>query len=147
MNYFCTETPAVKNYYLLAYPHALYMDSGTTIMNYQQLFDITKTTPVTNFNYYEWNQLIIHVDSTPGADSKKTIGIYSNFNFINPVMIYKIDKSIELKLKAMAFCNGTCIMDGVTYTGIEWGSAFYKKLRIWNSNTNLNIIRDYETNL
>jgi len=146
-NYFCTEPAAAKNYYLFAYPHSLYIDSGATVMNYQSLMDNTATTTLPGFNYYEWNHVIIYVNSIPDNELKKSISLYTNFDIINPAKIFKMNSQLDLKLQGFNFCNGTCTVSGVSYTGINWGSAFYKKMRIWSIFTNLSIIRDYETKL
>ena len=82
---------------------------------------------------YEWNRIIFKFVN---LNNSNNLSIFVNYKFTNPeVYIPNIPVSVNMNLLSIAFCSttsGECMPQG-SFVGIDWGSAFYKNIRIWDA--------------
>ena len=125
----------VKYHYFNAKPHEIYVEnhkyyylfnSGDGPLYYKQ--ELTGL-----IHQYEWNKIVIFADAT--ISGVKEVRVYVNFD--------KIPKKIEvtkgeLTLTYISFCSNApdlelnypeCVVSG---NKINWASAYYNNIRIWN---------------
>jgi len=97
----------------------------------------TSTTyQLTLISLYEWNKITITV-SVPNTSGQETIYIFTNYDFKNFITI-SAQTADSQDLNYLAFCGQkksetvTCSPGG-TQRSIQWGSAYYSNIRIWQN--------------
>ena len=128
-------------YYFYFIPHEVFFKEDNTGKHIYYRFNGENSKSIDIFDLihqYEWNKILIFVDS-----SKKVITLYVNFNKANKRYI-NLDASYitsnKLKLDYIAFCsykgqNSVFFKSpncGRNSNGIKWASAYYNNIRVWN---------------
>lgn len=130
LNEFCDYTNKRK-FYFVAEPHIIYWDNEENSLYYELLLGGARA-KITGINLNEWNLFTIKVDQ-----KKKSIYVYTNFNFYKPeVSVENLSSEYDLSMLNLAFCSGDefCFMK-YSYIGeirLIWGAAYYKNLKIWD---------------
>ena len=124
--------------YFRAYPHLIIQDPADGKIKYAntQYGSSTVYYPMNSITPYEWNNIILanHLDTTLG---KWVIQVYVNGKYKTPDVNEAISSTVyDMKLLGIAFCQQnfpTCVIDRVARYP-QWGSAWYRHLRIWDYN-------------
>ena len=136
-----------KYYYFFSKPHEIYLkkiqiNTNDIVTKIFYNFNSNNEIDISLFiHQYEWNKILIFVDS-----EEKLITLYINFDKANRRFIYLSDSDISsdnINLKYIAFCSKkqdksndyitpSCALDN---KDIKWASAYYNNIRIWNTTT------------
>lgn len=130
--------PSVGKFYMFwSLPHCLYL-TGSTL--FYEKWDApapsSATGPLSGYKQFEWNRFMFKV-STTGATS--VISVLVNNNLDSPEFTQTV--AIPMSLQKIAFCfydstggigKTSCSLIG---QNIDWGSAYYKNIRVWNIST------------
>jgi hypothetical protein len=132
INTYCTAPPATqKNYIFYSYPHTFWHLTGQTKMHYENLLDPTSLTGQFDFHQYEWNKFIMLVDM---PSSGQSITIWSNLHFDTPALTFPtISSNLNQNILGIGFCNGDCDPGSIGKQTVNWSSAYYKNIRIYDS--------------
>lgn len=127
------QSIATNEYYLYLIPHSIYKTT-TGDFKYQIVNYTTYSATLNEISKYEWNIVIIKTIKTAGVQS---VDVYVNYNFTTPAYSNSnVPISINMNISSLAFCakssNGNCSPNGTSPT-INWGSAYYRNLRVWDS--------------
>jgi len=95
------------------------------------------TGPLVGFNKYEWNKFMFKVVTT-GATS--LLSVYVNNNLDTPDYTKTISSSMVLQKIAFCFYDNVGLVAGkmscsLIGANIDWGSAYYKNIRVWDVKT------------
>ena len=140
-----------KEYYLKTNVHKIYQNTITNTFHYE-LDSIYKSfqSPIAGVQNYEWNKFYIRTQTT---DDILSIDLYLNFD-TNPkftVSGFPSSAKDSLTLSKINFCSR--VSNGLTGTnggcsGINWGSAYYKNLRVWDDKTaTIKMVQDFNNEL
>jgi hypothetical protein len=126
------STTSNRAYILYTVPHTIYVDLTTNIFYYENSTKAyNKSMP--SIQKYEWNVILFRTEILGNVQN---LSVFVNYNFNNPeIVINNIPTSINMNLASIAFCSninsGVCQPQGTTIL-IDWGSAYYKNIRIWD---------------
>ena len=135
-----------KEYYFKTNVHSFYMETDMNNFYYEfgePLDDVTRQ--VAGLNDYEWNKFYIRT-----RINDRQIDFFLNFEIVNPKFTLTEDdigSTSELSLQRISFCsranNGNC-----GETGINWGSAYYKNIRVWDERTaTIRMVQDFNNEI
>ena len=145
-----------KYHYFYSKPHEIYVQkSDINSLKYVYLFSPGGSEPdhyedlTTLIHQYEWNKILIFVDAT--ISGIKEIRVVVNFDKKNTI---KFDVNGGLNLAFIAFCSTDPNEDNTGFFNapecvsrgkpINWASAYYNNIRIWNIKTStIDIIQSY----
>ena len=132
-------------HYFYSNPHELYVKKESGNLAYYYKYK-TRVEPIPSplIHQYEWNKVLIFADST--ISGIKQIRLVINFDKENMIILDNIQG--DLNLIYIAFCSNDpklnfpyCVTDG---NKINWASAFYNNIRIWNIYTStIDTIQSY----
>jgi len=134
----CVISGAGKFYYFWSQPHALYMQSD--IMNYEK-WDYpaasSATGPLAGYKKFEWNRFMFKVKTTGVTN---VISVFVNNNLDTPEFTKTVVSPMILQKIAFCFYDNTGPIPGRMSCGligsnIDWGSAYYKNIRVWDVST------------
>ena len=143
-NIYCTEE--INNHvyhYFLIYPHQIIKLNK---VYYYRIKNSVNDIPLNNLHQYEWNKIIIKVD----IDNDKVIIIENFGNEISKII------NEPLLLSYISFCSNKggegyksrCNFQSGNSIGIEWGSAYYSNIHIWNFKTaSIDLIQAFNTKM
>ena len=130
VNEFCGNN---KNRYVLwVYPHSLFQYANDDTVYYKDLF-LSSNTPIklNNIHLYEWNFVLFEY-----RKSKGKVNIWVNFKSIEPDHSFNIQESYinsnAYNVKAFAFCNGDYYCAPIESISIDWSSAYYSRMRVYD---------------
>ena len=132
-----------KYHYFFASPHEIYVVKETDGLKYHYSFNGREASDTLPLDQYEWNKILIFADGT--ISNHKQIRLFVNFG---EESINLDPGDDELTLVYIAFCSGdpkinfpVCVSSGIS---VNWASAFYRNIRIWNIYTsNIYTIQSY----
>ncbi len=142
-NVYCIEEiNNVVYHYFIIHPHEIIKINNKY---YYRIISRINDIQLSNLHQYEWNKIIIKVDL-----SNNKINIFENFG-------NEITKTINepLSLSYISFCSDKgggikpeCNFQGENNIGINWGSAFYSNIHIWNfKTTSIDLIQAFNTQM
>ena len=138
----------IKEYYFRSVPHSIYMNTSTNIFYYQ--FKETKLiNEISGLNEYEWNKFYIRTKI-----DERQIDLFLNFEIANPKFTFNEDNGLsqteDLQLNKISFCS-RYYNDNKNYCNnpeINWGSAYYKNIRVWDERTTtIRMVQDFNNEL
>ena len=136
-----------KEYYFKTNIHSIYYDTSSNIFYYECARDTSIIREISGVQDYEWNKFYIRTKITD-----RIIDLFLNFDVANAKFTLKnelkIKQTMKLSLNQISFCPrnscGTCGVDN----NINWGSAYYKNIRVWDDKTaTLKMIQDFNNDL
>ena len=139
------ETKDIE-YYFRTDPHSIYLDTTTNIFHYQFKDYEDTNREISGINDYEWNKFYIRTKI-----NEKQIDLFLNFEIVNPKFTLDEEHDLpivaDLQLNRISFCsrvdNGEC-----GDPSINWGSAYYKNIRIWDERTTtIRMVQDFNNEL
>ena len=133
-----------KEYYFRTNVHSFFMETDFNNF-YYEFGDDDAVRQVAGLNDYEWNKFYIRT-----RFSERQIDLFLNFDIVNPKFTLTEDDigaTTELSLQRISFCsraeNGDC-----GDTGIYWGSAYYRNIRVWDERTStIRMIQDFNNEI
>ena len=127
------DYPLINNeYYLLTNTHIIYFNSNTSTFHY----DLLNTSgalmkQITSINNFNWNNIVIKTQIKVGSNQ---INLYINNVSEYTILNSSIPLGYDLKFLSMSFCSGSsggvCKVNGNTLNNIQWGSAYYKNIKV-----------------
>ena len=129
VNEFCGNNN--DRYVLWVYPHSLFQYANDDTIYYKDLFMSNTPVKLNNIHLYEWNFVFFEY-----RKEKAKVNIWVNFKSIQPDHSFNINEiNININaynLKAFAFCNGEHYCAPIESISINWSSAYYSRMRIYN---------------
>ena len=135
-----------KEYYFRSDPHSVYLDISSNNFYYQFKDYVGTIREIAGLNDHEWNKFYIRT-----RINEKQIDLFLNFEIVNPKFTLTVENGIpqtaDLQLNRISFCsrinNGDC-KDNT----INWGSAYYKNIRVWDERTTtIRMVQDFNNEL
>ena len=141
----CQDSYTTKNkeYYFYSIPHTIYLDTTTNIFYYENTDNSALQGQIAGINDYEWNKVYIRT-----RINEKQIDLFLNFEIANPKLSFTDIENTDLQISKITFCarknSGNCGVSG----GLDWGSAYYKNIRIWDERTaTIRMVQDFNNKL
>ena len=135
-----------EEYYFKTNVHSIYQNIDTHIFYYICHYN-SQTKEIAGISNYEWNKFYIRTQL-----SQPQIDLYLNFDLVNPKLTLTDFTSIattKLQLTNIYFCSRTTQGDcGDINNKLNWGSAYYKNIRVWDDRTaTVKMIQDFNNDL
>ena len=143
------ETKEIE-YYFRTDPHSIYLDTTTNIFYYKFKNYANTIREISGINDYEWNKFYIRT-----RINDKQIDLFLNFDIVNPKFTLNEENDLpivaDLQLNKISFYS----RDGNGYgagnckeSNINWGSAYYKNIRVWDERTTtIRMVQDFNNEL
>ena len=144
-------TPADEEYYFKTNAHSIYFDIKQNKFYYicegKNSNDPQRKNEIAGVQTYEWNKFYIRTKL-----DKLTVDLFLNFEVANPKFTlsgFPSSAYSKLILSQISFCsrdnNGA---DDKGCAGINWGSAYYRNIRVWDDRTaTIKMIQDFNNEL
>ena len=126
VNEFCSKEE--ERFIFFAHPHSIFQNENDTFFyrdtnnlnskDYDQILDTISST--------EWNHIMFEF-----RPKDLLINIYINYN-MTPAYSYNIENVDKYYIKNLLFCNGDQLCSPINDNKIQWGSAYYSKMRIYD---------------
>ena len=137
-----------KEYYFRTDPHSIYMNTLTNIFYYEFKNNIILK-EISGLSEYEWNKFYIRTKII-----EKQIDLFLNYEIDNPKFTINNDNGLSLsavlQINNISFCSRyyNDNQNLCTSPNINWGSAYYKNIRIWDEKTStIKMIQDFNNGL
>ena len=130
VNDFCSKEGIKERFIIYAHPHSIFQNQNefyykdTNYINNNEYIDHK----LTQVSLYEWNHFIIEF-----RPKEFKVNIYINYN-MNPAYSYTIEEEDlnNYYLRNLVFCTGDYLCAPIEPTKLNWGAAYYSKMRIYD---------------
>ena len=141
------STSGEKEYYFKSNVHSIYFNINENKFFYICHAKNNEEHEIAGVQTYEWNKFYLRTKL-----DILTVDLFLNFEVANPKFTVSGFTSIaksKLSLSQISFCSRS--INGITgqgCSGINWGSAYYRNIRVWDDRTaTIKMIQDFNNEL